>query len=227
MSRVKICGLADIAQAQAAAAAGADYIGLVFAASRRQVSVAAAAKISDTVHSLKSPPSVVGVFVNRPAPEVNLIAETCNLDWVQFSGDEDWEYCLNINRPIIKVIRISTNDAEAAIIKIISLGNGLTLAKRLIFLLDSQVQGVYGGTGQTFNWKLAREVAARYPVIIAGGLNPDNVGQLINEVRPWGVDGKKDIHKIREFIQNVRKGEVTYVSDNEKRCDGKSGTGCN
>ena len=94
-------------------------------------------------------------------------------------------------------------------------GYALKSKRRLIVLLDTHVDGTYGGTGQTFNWQLAKEIADEYPVIVAGGLTPENVGQLVSEVKPWGVDvssgvetaGKKDIKKIEEFIRRVKAQE--------------------
>lgn len=95
----------------------------------------------------------------------------------------------------------------------IAMGYQLIPHQKLICLLDTKVKGIYGGTGQTFDWQLAKEVAARFPIIIAGGLSPENVGKLVKEVQPWGVDvstgvennGRKDESKILKFIEEVRK----------------------
>lgn len=210
MTHIKICGLTDIQQALAATEA--DYVGLVFADSRRQLSPEKAAEIADALHKMKSGPKVVGVFANSPAQEVNRIADICNLDWVQLSGMEAWEYCLDIKRPIIKAIHISAEHSSGELLGYIREGYRLKSQDRLIFLLDTYVDGTFGGTGQSFNWQLAKEIASEKPVIIAGGLTPDNVNQLIEKVHPWGVDvssgvesgGKKDIQKIKEFIKKVK-----------------------
>jgi len=216
MTRVKICGIRDEIQALAAVEAGADFIGVVFAPSQRQVSPAKAREIANVVresgHLDYVGTEVVGVFVNMPASEVNEIADYCALDWVQLSGDESWEYCQELKKAIIKVIHVSSGQKSDEILADIETGFQLLPEKELVCLLDSRVEGAYGGTGQVFNWKLAREVSARFPVMIAGGLTPANVGQLVKEVKPWGVDvstgvetnGLKDASKIRAFVKAVR-----------------------
>lgn len=212
MTKIKICGLSEIQHALAAAKAGADFIGLVFAPSRRQVSAKKALQIVKAIRSLRPHPDIVGVFVNSASGEVNRIADYCNLDWVQLSGDETWDYCQQIERPIIKTVHVSNAKTSEEVVSEIAMGYQLLPRQDFVFLVDSRVGDSYGGTGQAFDWKLAKEASARFSVIIAGGLTPNNVGQLVKEVWPWGVDvstgietdGQKDVAKITAFIRVVR-----------------------
>jgi len=156
---------------------------------------------------------VVGVFVNSAADEVNRVADYCRLDRVQLSGDETWDYCRKIERPIIKAIHVSKTTKSEEIISEITAGYRLLRQQNLICLLDSKVGNTYGGTGKAFDWKLTVEICARFPVLIAGGLTSRNVGRLIKKYQPWGVDvsggveaeGQKDRAKIEAFIKAVRR----------------------
>lgn len=220
MTRVKICGITETVHALAAAEAGADFIGLVFAPSRRLVDVERAREIITAVEGRgeggerkrrKSYPLTVGVFVNAPAAEVNRIAEYCGLDRVQLSGDEPWDYLRDIERPIIKAVRVRSQQGSEDILAELALGYQV-LGANFVCLLDCHVAGSYGGSGQAFDWRVAREATERFPLIIAGGLSPENVGEAMRLARPWGVDvsssveseGIKDISKISAFIAAVR-----------------------
>ena len=214
MTRIKICGIRDKTHALAAVQAGVDFIGLVFAPSQRQVSPALAREIASAVKKSSDATKVVGVFVNAPSSQVNELADFCALDWVQLSGDESWEYCRKVVRPVIKAIRIDRQSPEELNADLSS-GSRLLPAQGFITLLDSRVEGKYGGTGESFNWNLVQKVAKGFPVIIAGGLDPKNVTRLIKRVAPWGVDvssgvetgGVKDTFKIKAFIGAVRRAD--------------------
>ena len=215
MTRVKICGIKEEIHALTAAEAGADFIGLVFAPSQRQLIPARVEKIAAAVKKSGHTTEVVGVFVNMPAAEVNKIADDCHLDRVQLSGDESWEYCSKINRPLIKALRVSRRQSPQEICDILAGGTKILTNQKHVYLLDSRVKGKYGGTGMTFNWNLARQVAEQFPVIVAGGLTPENVGKLVKLAKPWGIDvstgvetgGVKSVEKIRAFIRAVRSVE--------------------
>jgi len=214
MTRIKICGIRDLAHGLAAVEAGADFIGLVFAPGKRQVSPAQAREIASAVKKSSNAVKVVGVFVNAPILQINEIADFCALDVIQLSGDESWEHCSKIVNPVIKAIRIGQQSPEELYAEL-SAASELLTGRRFITLLDSRVKGKYGGTGESFNWNLVQETAKRFPAIIAGGLNPKNVARLIERVAPWGVDvssgvetgGVKDTSKIEAFIGAVRKAD--------------------
>ena len=216
MTRVKICGIRQKIHALAAAEAGADFIGLIFAHSRRQVTPAQAAKIAAAVKQSGHATEVVGLFVNMPATEVNKITDACHLDWVQLSGDEPWEYCREINKPLIKAVRVSRGQSPQEICDALANGDRILTNQKHVYLLDSRVKGKYGGTGIAFNWSLARQVAEHFPVIIAGGLTPENVARAIRTAAPWGVDassgmevgGVKHVARIRAFIEAVRRADA-------------------
>ena len=211
MTRIKICGITDETHALAAAEAGADFIGLVFAPSKRQVIPARAREIANAVKKSNAATKVVGVFVDAPIFQINEIADFCALDVVQLSGNESWEDCRKIANPVIKAIRVGRQSLEEICAEL-SAASRLLARRRFVTLLDSEVEGQYGGTGQTFNWDLAREVAKKFQVIIAGGLDSQNVAMLIKRVSPWGVDvssgvesnGVKDVSKIGAFIEAAR-----------------------
>jgi phosphoribosylanthranilate isomerase len=207
LTKIKICGINDVSYARAAVEAGANLIGVVFAPSPRQVTHEKAKEIAAAV---KKYVPVVGVFVNMPAATVNRVASSCQLDWVQLSGDEGWEYCQKIQRPVIKAIHIPPGWDEEELL--VHLEDGQRLDRPPVYLLDTLVENKYGGTGQVFSWNIARGAVAKFPIIIAGGLNPQNVGQVVAGLRPWGVDvssgvesgGVKDVNKIKAFVRAVR-----------------------
>ena len=215
MIQVKICGVTDSSHALAAAEAGAAMVGLVFAPSRRKVT---SEKAGEIVRALKAEhPSVlaVGLFVNRPAYEMDRVAEECDLDIVQLSGDEPWEHCLEVVKPVIKTVHIRSGVDIDMLLTHLEHGMEMLGQERLRFLVDTYVEGSYGGTGMTADWDAARRVAERVPIVLAGGLTPENVGRAVERVRPWGVDvssgvetdGVKDVTRIRSFLEAVRRAD--------------------
>ena len=211
MTRIKICGLSGVEDA----IAGADFIGLVFAPGRRQISPDKARQLAEAFRRLSPVPEVVGVFVNSPVDEVNRTAAYCLLDRVQLSGNEDGDYCRRIERPLIKVVHVAATTEADHILEELEALRRLGLENEPIYMLDTKTGGAFGGSGRVFDWRLAAAAAARFPVVIAGGLSPANVGRLIEQVRPWAVDvssgvetnGLKDTAKIREFIEAVRNAD--------------------
>ena len=216
MTKVKVCGISQVSHAVAAADAGADFIGLIFAPSERQVKPEGARELVREAKALRSSigqrPAVVGVFVNVPAKEINQIAEYCGLDRVQLHGDETLEDCSAIEKPILKVVRIRAEEPANQLIPRLNEELKAIRDRGYVPMLDTASTGqYYGGTGRPFDWRAASQLAQRYQILLSGGLSPDNVAQAIEQVRPWGVDassgletdGIKDIKKIRSFLQTV------------------------
>lgn len=200
--RSKICGITRVEDALAAAAAGADAIGLVFyAKSPRAVSVEQAQQI---IAALPPFVTTVGLFVDMPRPELQQILAQVPLDLLQFHGDESVEQCEGYGRPYIKALRVKAGDDIAAQMAQYPSASGV--------LLDTFVEGVPGGTGLAFDWSLVPAELPK-PVILAGGLTPYNVATAIDRVRPYAVDisggvesakGIKDADKVRAFIRAAR-----------------------
>lgn len=246
MTLVKICGNRTPADVLAAAEAGADLVGIMFAESTRRVDVHEAQAMvralgaSLAEHEMAMPPPAlphvreevgpwfrhgasvieaylevkrpltVGLFADQPIEEVNEIAAEAGVDLVQLSGDETWEECLLVTRQVIQVVHVSPIDSPSDPMEHVQPGFALAL------MLDSAHGPYRGGTGRTFDWEVARAVAARIPVMLAGGLTPENVGDAIARVRPWAVDvssgtesgGRKDHEKVRAFIAAVRAADA-------------------
>jgi len=233
MTLVKICGVSEPGHARAAASLGADFIGIVFASAWRQVTLDQAKRVaaalrqslpvrqagseqvlelpsgdasSAYIESLlrKRRPLLVGVFADQEADTINAIADDVGLDLIQLSGSEPWEFCRLLKRPVLKSSKV--HDGQAAEEVLAGIGEGA------IAHLDSYVEGAYGGAGRNLDWSIAAEVARRLPVMLAGGLRPDNVAHAIRIVRPWAVDVSsgveteriKDVKKIRAFIQAAK-----------------------
>lgn len=202
--RSKICGITRVEDALLAAEAGADAIGLVFyAKSPRAVDVRQARVI---VAALPPFVTTVGLFVNASRCELGEILEAVPLDLLQFHGDETAADCSGHHRPYIKALRVRPGEDVAARCAEFPQAAGI--------LLDTFVPGVPGGTGETFDWTLVPENPG-CPIILAGGLTPENVAAAIRQVRPWAVDvsggveaskGIKDAAKVRAFVEAVRAG---------------------
>ncbi|MEW6303243.1 MAG: phosphoribosylanthranilate isomerase [Verrucomicrobiota bacterium] len=201
--KIKICGITSIPDAMGAIEAGADALGLMlWAPSKRYVTNKQAAEIARAV-----PPFVsrVGVFVNATLDEIRRAIEEVGIDTVQFHGDEPPEFCQQIR---------GVKTVKAFQIQNVHSLKQLSAFDTDAWLLDSFAKGKRGGTGETFNWDLAVEAKdwAR-PIILAGGLTPENVAQAVHEVWPYGVDvstgvesapGRKDPKMIRHFVEAVR-----------------------
>jgi phosphoribosylanthranilate isomerase len=203
MTKVKICGLMELEHVKAAVDAGADAIGFVFAPSSRKVTVEQAQELAKEI-----PKDVlkIGVFVNETPEEITRIYETVPLDYVQFHGDEDSSFIRKLQLPSIKALPVkSTGDVEKASEYDVN-----------YYLFDAPGTVYKGGSGVTFDWALLKD--AEIPaekIILAGGLNVENVKEAVGRVQPFMVDvssgvelnKRKDSGLIREFITEVREGE--------------------
>jgi phosphoribosylanthranilate isomerase len=151
-------------------------------------------------------PLTVGVFAGNDPDEINEIVDECGIDLIQLSGGEPWANCLLANRQVIKALHVRADDDAAAAMSRMEAGSAMAV------LLDRADPAVFGGTGQSLDWRVATEIAAVMPVWLAGGLTPENVTQAIEAVHPWAVDvssgvetdGAKDATKIRAFIAAVK-----------------------
>src|SRR3989441_8156664 len=202
--QVKICGLRTQKHLNAAIDAGADMLGFVFyEPSHRYIEPPQVAALLQSSPE-QSLPDLVGVFVNKDADFINDVAEEVGLHFVQLHGHESPEFCQRIKRPVLKALHLHTREDKGMI-------KGYRETAWRI-LLDTPTPA-WGGTGVTHDWSLARSVAQVIPIMLAGGLTPENVTGAISQVRPWGVDVSsgvetnkhKDVTKIRTFIENVRK----------------------
>ena len=199
---MKVCGLASAVDAAEAVRAGADALGVVLAESPRQVTQTEAEEIFAAV-----PPFVarVGVFVDAPADYVERAVARLNLTAVQFHGSESPERCASAPAPVIKAVRVRPGFDAAEL--------DAYRDHVAAFLFDTYVEGVDGGTGKTFPWDSASPLPSWAPVIVAGGLNPVNVGEAIRILGPYGVDvssgveerlRQKDRFRLHAFVAAVR-----------------------
>jgi phosphoribosylanthranilate isomerase len=212
MVRIKICGITNLEDARLAADLGAHALGFIFyPKSPRSVRPEAAREIIDNL-----PPFVmtVGVFVDEEAGAVRGIAEIAGLDWIQLHGQESPEYCCSLGRRVIKGFRIK----DPSSLSLLHDYQGSVQT----FLLDTYKAGTAGGTGETFDWALARKARELGPIILAGGLTPANVAQAIHAAQPAAVDvasgveaapGKKDPGKLREFFEAVKEVGRTAITE--------------
>ncbi len=201
---VKICGIKTLEDALAALAAGADMLGFNFyPGSPRYLEPGDCARIVSALQAAGKKVTGVGVFVNETPERVRQVLETCALDLAQFSGDEPPASLAALHGRAFKAIRPSSNAEAEDWLR--------SCARRAApaLLVDAYVKGAFGGTGETGDWAVARRLAAQAPVLLAGGLTPQNVSAAIRAVRPWGVDvasgvesgpGVKDFARMAAFI---------------------------
>ena len=203
MTKIKICGLTRTEDIEMVNEFLPDYIGFVFAKSRRQVSAEQAKELKN---KLRPAIKAVGVFVNEKPENIAEIANQGIIDLIQIHGDEDAAYCAQLRKltqaPIIKVVRVEREDDLA----------GIEEFDCDYYLFDTLSSKDYGGTGKAFDHSILYNKEIKKPFFVAGGLNQDNVAAVIEVIKPFGVDtsggvetdGIKDANKIKEFIKQGR-----------------------
>ena len=211
-TRVKICGITSMHDAKLAADSGAWAIGMIFAEeSKRRVDPAVAAEIGA---AMRRRTEVVGVFLNHPLDEVVELADLCSLTMLQLHGDEGPTFCAEAGRrtgcSVVKAVRVKD---KASVQALRSFRVGVDF-----HLLDAYVEGATrGGTGETFRWELAKSRGAGPPLILSGGINPDNVADAVARVRPFAVDsasgteaspGVKDPARVTALIRAVEQASL-------------------
>jgi phosphoribosylanthranilate isomerase len=208
MTKIKICGIKTVTDALAAIDAGADLIGFNFyPKSPRYIDVDRCRDIMSVMRKYEHI-LFVGVFVNATVEEIRAAMETCRLDLAQLHGDETSEMLKELDGKAFKAFRGISADFET--------DRRVRTDGAPAFLLDAAVKGLYGGSGVNADWNGAAALAKKYPLLLAGGLTPENVAQAVGQVRPWGVDvasgvesapGKKDASKMSQFVKAVRGAE--------------------
>lgn len=203
--KVKICGITNPEDAQVAVSAGADALGFIFyAKSPRFVEPKVAKHIISELPPFIFP---IGVFVNETHQGVRTIMEECGLAFAQLHGDETPAYCESLERPVLRGIRLKDRGSFLAMAEY----RGRAGVRG--FVVDAFSASAYGGTGETTDWELAAEAAEAAPILLAGGLVPENVQEAIQKVKPYGVDvssgvevspGKKDPAKVLAFIHEAK-----------------------
>ena len=203
MTKIKICGITNKEDALWAINLKVDALGFIFAASPRRVE---AEIVQEIVELLPPFISSVGVFVDEDREKVEEIAECCCLTTLQFHGEESPSYCEGFKQKIVKALRIENKDILEKAVQYKD--------KVDAYLLDTYSPLKYGGTGKTFDWPIAKEIKRfGLPIILSGGLNPENIREAIGEVEPYAVDvssgveekpGKKNLEKLINFIRIVR-----------------------
>jgi len=208
MTMIKVCGITNEMDALRAVKLGVDALGFVFAESPRKV----IPKIVKKIVSLLPPfVSTVGVFVNEDKEKVREIAQNCSLTSLQFHGKESPSYCHQFKQKVIKSFQVKDEEILKEIFQY----------KVDAYLLDTYSIDKRGGTGRTFDWEIAKKVKRLgVPIILSGGLNPENIVRAIIEVKPYAVDvssgvekerGKKDYQKLKDFVRKIKRQDALLL----------------
>lgn len=206
-TRIKVCGITRLEDAKTAVAAGADALGFIFVETSPRHSDPEL--VREIIRQLPPFVDTVGVFVDADPIHVEEIAQFCRLDLVQLHGSESPGYCSSLAVGVVKAFRVGPGFSD-------SLLSPYAESARA-FLLDTYDPAMAGGTGKSFDWDLVQELGATRPLILAGGLNPENVARAIERVRPYAVDvnsgvesapGRKDMVRLERFVRLVRETDA-------------------
>ncbi len=216
--KVKICGLTSLQDAQAALTAGADLLGFNFyPSSPRYLNPVSCAALVTTLRKQGCRAQLVGVFVNSTVAHIEEIMSACRLDLAQLSGDEPPDVLAALGPRAFKALRPASAADLAQSLMRFTLASPKGVPHGPAWLVDAYRPGEFGGTGQAADWGLAAGLAARVPILLAGGLHPENVATAIRAVRPWGVDvasgietapGRKDVEKMQAFVRAARAAQI-------------------
>lgn len=221
MTKIKICGITNLSDAITAADAGAELLGFNFyPKSPRCITPAACRQVTSVLRQKYPRLTLVGVFVNSSVAEIRAILANCHLHLAQLHGDETPDMLQELGNSAFKAIRLSAPQSnpspahplEPFVSAYPFLQSAPASATQPALLVDAAVQGMYGGSGMVTDWSAAAELSKQIPLLLAGGLTPENVAAAVRQVHPWGVDvasgveispGKKDPIRIKKFIDAV------------------------
>ncbi len=205
-TKVKICGLTSLHDARFVSGAQVHYMGFIFfEESPRYIEPAEAGAIINWIEG----PECVGVFVNQPLDDVNMIARQTGVDLVQLHGTESPDYCRLVEKPVIKVIHVEPEGGDPDLQQAVE--PYLDVVDFLMF--DTRIKGKWGGTGRTFDWSLLKKISGEKPFFLSGGINAHNVRKACKQINPYAVDlssslesepGRKDFDKVEAFIEEMR-----------------------
>ena len=218
-TKLKVCGITALEDARYLAPLGVDYLGFIqHEESPRYAPPRLANDILQWVHG----PEAVGVFVNDDAETINETVETAGFDLAQLHGEEPAEICAAVDVPVIKAVRVRHDAASDQLRAVFERYDDVVD----YFLLDTHNSSTWGGTGESFNWRVARELSRDYPVFLAGGLDAGNVERAMQTMRPYAIDlssgleadtpGEKSFEKIDAFMEAYRSGNEAL----KQRADG-------
>ena len=209
MTKIKICGLKLKNDFEFVASLNVDYAGIIFVENvKRQISTTEAEKISDAMNKISNPPKLVGLFADQKLEYIKKIYHRYGLDHVQLCGSENEEFLNELDIPFIKQIKLKNN------INFQEIFNQIEFVKSIggLVSIDTYKEGHYGGSGKLINLSDAKKIINKYKVFLSGGLNSDNITNIIETIKPWAVDvssgvelnNKKNMNKIEKFVNNVR-----------------------